>query len=163
MNQKQKDIIINSVKELGLADTLTIVGGNIDIIRKAYIDNPERYLDYLIGNLLKEYNPISDEIYFHNPIEDNYEVIFVCKRPSHEFKLNDVVYVSRFIWNYFYVDIMNFSDDEIQNTIKSWITKNIPDLRSLTPECKKGYNIYYPTMTMEFQDEIMVHPTNHKL
>jgi hypothetical protein len=163
MNQEQKEVIIKSVNEIGLTDTLTIFGGNGDIIRKAYIDNPERYLDYLIGNLLKDYKPVNDEICFLYPIEDNYEVIFECKRPSHEFKLNDVVYVSRFIWNYFYVNIMKFSYEEIQNTIKLWITKNIPDLSSLTPECKKGFNLSYPTMDMEFQDEIMVHPTNHRL
>jgi hypothetical protein len=163
MNQEQKEVIIKSVNEIGLTDTLTIFGGNEDIIRKAYIDNPERYLDYLIGNLLKDYKPVNDEICFLYPIEDNYEVIFECKRPSYEFKLNDVVHVSRFIWNYFYVNIMKFSYEEIQNTIKLWITKNIPDLSSLTPECKKGFNLSYPTMVMEFQDEIMVHPTNHRL
>ena len=160
MNQEQKESIIKSVKELGLPDTLTIFGGNKDIIRKAYIDNPERYLDYLIGNLLKEYNPISDEIHFFN-VESIYlyELIFVCKRPDSQFKLNDVVYVSRFIWNYFYINVMNFSNDEIQNTIKSWITKNIPDLSSLTPVLEKGYDL----STMNLQDEIMVYPTNHTL
>ena len=66
MNQEQKELIINSVKELGLADTLTIFGGNKDIIRKAYIDNPERYMDYLIGDILKEHKPITDEICFYN-------------------------------------------------------------------------------------------------
>jgi hypothetical protein len=141
MNQEQKELIINSVNELGLADTLTIVGGNKDIIRKAYIDNPERYMDNLIGNILKEHKPVTNEIYFYRPIVvgdyNNGEVIFECKRPDYEFKLNGNLYVSRVIWNYFYVNFMGFNTEEIQNTIKSWITKNIPDLSSLTPVCKQ--------------------------
>jgi hypothetical protein len=137
MNQKQKDIIINSVKELGLAGTRTILWGNIDIIRKAYMDNPESYMDYLIGNIYKESNPITDEIYFFYLPDKAYEPIFVCKRPDYEFKLNGMVYVSWFIWRRFYNNVMNFSDDETENIIKSWITKNIPDLSSLTPTNQK--------------------------
>ena len=164
MNQEHKDIIINSVKELGLADTLIIFGGNKDIIRKAYIDNPEIYMDYLIGNILKEHNPVTDEICFYRPIViggyNNYEVIFECQRPDYEFNGN--VYVSRFIWKYFYVNFMNFSNEQIQNTIKSWLTKNIPDLSSLTPVCKQP-DISYSGSTIVFgEDEIMVHPTNYR-
>ena len=163
MNQEQKELIINSVKELGLADTLTIVGGNKDIIRKAYIDNPERYMDYLIGNILKEHKPVTDEIYFYQVVGDykNGQVIFECKRPDYEFKLNGDLYVSRGIWNYFYVNFMDFSKEQIQNTIKSWITKNIPDLSSLTPVCKQP-DIYYSASTMNFEDEVMVHPTYYR-
>ena len=164
MNQEQKELIINSVKELGLADTLTIVGGNKDIIRKAYIDNPERYMDYLIGNILKEHKPVTDEICFYNTTNNPggwREVIFECKRPDYEFKLNGNLYVSRGIWNYFYVNFMDFSKEQIQNTIKSWITKNIPDLSSLTPVCKQP-DIYYSASTMNFEDEVMVHPTYYR-
>jgi len=173
MNQEQKELIINSVKELGLADTLTIVGGNKDIIRKAYIDNPERYMDNLIGNLLKDHQPINDEIYFYKPIViggyNNYEVIFECKRPDYEFKLNGDLYVSRRIWNYFYVNIMCLTTEEIQNTIKSWITKNIPDLSSLTPVCKQpnlsfsASTMGYRDSTINFEDEYMVLPSNHRI
>lgn len=167
MNQEQKELIINSVKELGLADTLTIVGGNKDIIRKAYIDNPEIYMDYLIGDLLKEHKPVTNEVCFYRPIVfDDYkngEVIFECKRPDYEFKLNGNLYVSRGIWNYFYVNFMGFTTKEIENTIKSWITKNIPDLSSLTPVCKQP-DISYSGSTIVFgEDDIMVHPTNHRL
>lgn len=166
MNQEQKELIINSVKELGLADTLTIVGGNKDIIRKAYIDNPERYMDYLIGDLLKEHKPVTNEVCFYRPIVvgdyKNGQVIFECKRPDYEFKLNGDLYVTRFIWNNFYVNFMDFSKEQIQNTIKSWITKNIPDLSSLTPVCKQP-DISYSGSTIVFgEDEIMVHPTNYR-
>lgn len=164
MNQEHKDIIINSVKELGLADTLFIFGGNKDIIRKAYIDNPEIFMDYLIGNILKEHNPVTNEICFYRPIVigdyNNVEFIFECQRPDCEFKLNGNVYVSRFIWNYFYVNFMNFSNEQIQNTIKSWITKNIPDLSSLTPVCKE-FSPYFSASTMNFEDEIMIHSTKY--
>ena len=170
MNQEQKELIINSVKELGLADTLTIFGGNKDIIRKAYIDNPERYMDYLIGDLLKEHKPVTDEIYFYRPIVvvnyNNGEIIFECKRPDYEFKLNGNLYVSRGIWNYFYVNFMGFTTKEIENIIKSWITKNIPDLSSLTPVCKQPPSYLESTFmgycdnTISFEDECMVLPSN---
>ena len=170
MNKEQKELIINSVKELGLADTLTIVGGNKDIIRKAYIDNPERYMDYLIGDLLKEHKPVTNEVCFYRPIlvgdYINGEVIFECKRPDYEFKLNGDLYVSRGIWNYFYVNFMGFTTKEIENTIKSWITKNIPDLSSLTPVCKQPEISYSASTivfgTTDYEDEIMVHPTNYR-
>ena len=166
MNQEHKDIIINLVKELGLADTLIIFGGNKDIIRKAYIDNPEIYMDYLIGDLLKEHKPVTNEVCFYRPIVvggyKNGQVIFECKRPDYEFKLNGDLYVTRFIWNNFYVNFMDFSKEQIQNTIKSWITKNIPDLSSLTPVCKQP-DISYSGSTIVFgEDEIMVHPTNYR-
>lgn len=173
MNQEQKELIINSVKELGLADTLTIVGGNKDIIRKAYIDNPERYMDTLIGNLLKEHKPVTNEVCFYRPIVvddyNNGEVIFECKRPDYEFKLNGNLYVSRGIWNYFYVNFMGFTTKEIENTIKSWITKNIPDLSSLTPVCKQpeisfsASTMGYRDSTINFEDEYMVLPSNHRI
>ena len=173
MNQEQKELIINSVKELGLADTLTIVGGNKDIIRKAYIDNPERYMDCLIGNLFKEHRPVTNEIYFYRPIVvgdyNNGEVIFECKRPDYEFKLNGNLYVSRGIWNYFYVNFMGFTTKEIENIIKSWITKNIPDLSSLTPVCKQpnlsfsASTMGYRDSTINFEDEYMVLPSNHRI
>ena len=173
MEQEHKEAIINSVNELGLPDTLTIVGGNKDIIRKAYIDKPERYMDYLIGNLLKEHKPITDEIYFYKPIViggyNNYDAIFECKRPDYEFKLNGNLYVSRGIWNYFYVNFMGFTTKEIENTIKSWITKNIPDLSSLTPVCKQpnlsfsASTMGYRDSTINFEDECMVLPSNHRI
>ena len=51
MKQEHKDTIINMVNEIGISNTLDIIGGDKDIIRKLYIDYPESYLDYLIGNL----------------------------------------------------------------------------------------------------------------
>ena len=172
MEQEHKEVIINSVDELGIADTLTIVGGNKDIIRKAYIDNPERYMDYLIGNLIKEHRPVTDEICFYNTTSNPggwREVIFECNRPDYEFKLNGNLYVSRGIWNYFYVNIMCLTTEEIQNTIKSWITKNIPDLSSLTPVCKlpeisfSASTMGYRDSTINFEDEYMVLPSNHRI
>ena len=169
MNQEQKELIINSVNELGLADTLTIFGGNKDIIRKAYIDNPERYMDCLIGNLIKEHKPVTDEICFYNTTNNPggwREVIFECKRPDYEFKLNGNLYVNRFIWNYFSVNVMGFTTKEIENIIKSWITKNIPDLSSLTPVCKQPPSYLESTFmgycdnTISFEDECMVLPSN---
>ena len=173
MEQKQKDVIINTVNDIGIIETINLFAGDKDIIRNAYIDNPERYMDYLIGNLLKEHKPITDEIYFYKPIViggyNNYEVIFECKRPDYEFKLNGNLYVCRGIWNYFYVNFMGFTTKEIENIIKSWITKNIPDLSSLTPVCKQpnlsfsASTMGYRDSTINFEDEYMVLPSNHRI
>ena len=51
MNQRLINKVKGLVNELGLIGTLNIFGGEKEIIRQAYIDNPESYLDYLIGNL----------------------------------------------------------------------------------------------------------------
>jgi hypothetical protein len=62
---------------------------------------------------------------------------------------------------------MCFTTKEIENTIKSWITKNIPDLSSLTPVCKQP-NLSFSASTMgyreiSFEDEYMVLPSNHRI
>ena len=50
MNQQQIDKIRETVNTHGLSKTISLFGNNKDIIRKAYIDNPESYPDYLIEN-----------------------------------------------------------------------------------------------------------------
>lgn len=57
MNQQHIDRIKKLVNDEGISHTLDLFGGNKDIIRKVYTDNPESYIDYLIGNLC----PVKDD------------------------------------------------------------------------------------------------------
>ena len=123
MNQEQKELIINSVKELGIADTLTIFGGDKDIIRKVYIDYPESYLDYLIGNLY--------------PMKDSYGL----NRWVYEYKVNILHYddnsneilIDDFIWNFFYKSVMQFDDRTIESIFTKWLCKYYPELSERKP------------------------------
>jgi len=47
MNQKHIDRIKKMVTDVGIRETLKLLGGNKDIIRKVYTDNPISYLDNL--------------------------------------------------------------------------------------------------------------------
>ena len=73
MKKEHKDTIINMVNEIGISNTLDIIGGDKDIIRKVYIDYPESYLDYLIGKL--------------HPMKDTYGI----NRWVYEYKVNKKV------------------------------------------------------------------------
>jgi hypothetical protein len=148
MEQKQKDVIINTVNDIGLIETINLFAGDKDIIRNAYIDNPESYLDYLIGNTNNSYSEIMDRMCFVYSNDIRHTIVFECRRPDYEFSLSGELTVDDFIWRFFYVNVMKFSDNEIQKTIKSWLTKHIPKLSQLTPICRidymsSGSTIYY--------------------
>ena len=124
MNQEQIDKIHNLVNEAGIIDTLSIFGGNKDIIRKAYIDNPESYLDYLIGNL--------------NPTKESHGItrwVYMYKQPilSYDDYSNDI-YIDDFIWNFFYKSTLHFNDDEISKLFTEWINKHYPKLSERKPK-----------------------------
>jgi len=161
MNQQHIDRIKKLVNDEGISHTLNVFGGNIDIIRKAYIDNPESYLDYLIGNTNNSYSEIRDRMCFVYSNDIRHTIVFECRRPDYEFSLSGELTVDDFIWTYFYVNVMKFNDNEIQKTIKSWLTKHIPKLSQLTPRCKQP-EISYSASTMNFEDEVMIHPTNYR-
>jgi hypothetical protein len=123
MNQEHKDIIINMVNEIGISNTLDIIGGDKDIIRKVYIDYPESYLDYLIGNLY--------------PMKDTYGL----NRWVYEYKVNilhyedstDTILIDDYIWNYFYKSVMQFDDRTIEFIFTKWLYKHYPKLSERKP------------------------------
>ena len=106
------DKIKDTVNKHGLITTLNLFGGNKDIIRKAYIDNPESYLDYLIGNLRKvNRTVVSDLILFRY----GDKTIFKSNQDEYDRKNSGgIILVDDFIWEYFYVNVMNFTNDQIQ-------------------------------------------------
>lgn len=125
MKQEQIDKIRESVNTHGLSKTLTLFGNNKDIIRQAYIDNPESYLDYLIDNLIPKDN-----------------IDYVKKLWSYNFKKNifivyddeqDIVTVDDYIWNFFYRGVMQFDDTRIESIFTKWFYKHIPELSEKKP------------------------------
>ena len=123
MNQEHKDIIINMVAEMGIINTLDIFGGDKDIIRRTYINNPESYIDYLIGNL--------------HPMKDSYGLT----RWVYKYEVNILHYddnsneilIDDFIWNFFYKSIMQFDDRTIETIFSKWLYKHYPKLSERKP------------------------------
>ena len=123
MNQFLIDKIKQLVNQDGLINAINLLGGNKDIIRKVYTDNPESYLDYLIGNLY--------------PMKDSYGLT----RWVYEYKVNilhyedstDTILIDDFIWNYFYKSVMQFDDRTIESIFTKWLCKYYPELSERKP------------------------------
>jgi hypothetical protein len=135
MTQEQKDTIINTVKDIGIGDTLKIIGGEKDIIRNVYTDNPESYLDVLIGNL----HPIKDGVGNTRWSYQYKRDILLYEDNSNEIDIDD------YIWNYFYKQIMQFDNDKIERLFSQWLYKHYPKLSERKPKpsddlkwCMKG-------------------------
>ena len=125
MNQQHKDTIINMVAEIGLADTLTIFGGDKDIIRKAYIDNPQSYMNYLIGKI----NPIK------NWYTESTRWCYQYKKNILHYEDNsNEIYIDDFIWNFFYKSVMQFDETKIESIISEWLYNHYPKLSSRKPK-----------------------------
>jgi hypothetical protein len=111
------------VADDGLSNAIKLLGGNKDIIQKVYTDNPESYLDYLIGNLI----PVKDDY-------GNTRWTYIYKSNIFTTYDNDgMVYVDDFIWNYFYGGIMQFDKTKIRCIISEWLYKHIPSLSGRIP------------------------------
>lgn len=123
MNQQHITKIKDTVNEIGLIGALNIFGGDKSIIRKAYIDNPESYLDYLIGNL----NVVKSEYKMTRLVYNYKKNILTYDDDSNE------IYVDDFIWNYFYGSIMQFDKTKIETIITEWLFKHYPKLSERKP------------------------------
>ena len=124
MKQQHLDRIKKMVADDGLSNAIKLLGENKDIIQKVYTDNPESYLDYLIGNLMitkgNSYTKTTWSYNFNRTIFTTYD--------------NDgIVYVDDFIWNQFYKSIMQFDDSKIRCIISEWLYKHIPSLSGRIP------------------------------
>ena len=123
MTPKHITKIKDTVNEIGLVETLNIFGGDKEIIRKAYIDNPESYLDYLIGNL----NILKSEYKMTRWVYNYKKNILTYEDDSNE------IYVDDFIWNYFYGGIMQFDKTKIEKIFTEWLSKHYPKLSERKP------------------------------
>jgi hypothetical protein len=128
------DKIKDTVNKYGIITTLKLFGGNKDIIKQAYIDNPESYLDYLIGNIITRYGSIN----FTDNIQFMYgnTTIFLCKKYEYELSNGGKIIVDDFIWNFFFLHIMDYNNEQTRTIIKSWLEKHIPSTKHLTPISK---------------------------
>ena len=125
MNQQQIDKIRETVNTHGLSKTISLFGGNKDIIRQAYIDNPESYLDYLIDNLY----PMDSSGYVKKAW-----TYYLKKNIFLVYEDNiDIVTVDDFIWNYFYKGVMQFDNTKIESIFTKWFYKHIPELSEKKP------------------------------
>ena len=98
MNQFHIDKIKQLVNQDGLINAINLLGGNKDIIRKVYTDNPESYLDYLIDNLV----PMDGSDYINKAWTYNLKKnIFIVYDDNQDF-----VTVDDYIWNIFYKGVM---------------------------------------------------------
>ena len=111
-----------TVENLGLEDALKIFGGNKDIIRRAYQDNPSSFLNQF--NNLKPVVKGERTIYF----DENNEPLFY----HFQGEKNGDCYISyNRIWSFF-DDILGYKYSKIQQLIKEWLGATY-NLGGLTP------------------------------
>lgn len=125
MNQRLINKVKGLVNELGLIGALNIFGGEKEIIRQAYIDNPESYLDYLIDNLI----PMDSDGYTKKAWTYNLKKNILIVYDDTE----GIVTVDDFIWNYFYGSILQFDKTKIESLFTKWFYKHIPELSEKKP------------------------------
>ena len=125
MNQQQIDKIRETVNTHGLSKTISLFGDNKDIIRQAYIDNPESYLDYLIDNIV----PMDGSDFINKAWTYNFKKnIFIVYDDN-----QDIVTVDDYIWNFFYRGVMQFDNTKIESIFTEWFYKHIPELSEKKP------------------------------
>jgi hypothetical protein len=140
MKQQHIDRIKKMVSDVGISQSLKQLGGDKDIIRQVYIDNPESYLDVLIGNLY----PIKDGV-------GNTRWSYQYKRDILRYEDNsNEIDIDDYIWNFFYKSIMQFDDNKIETIFTKWLYKHYPKLSERKPKpvndlewCMKMNSNYY--------------------
>ena len=112
----------SSVEKLGFENTLKIFGGNKDIIRRAYQDNPSSFL-----NQFNNLKPVikDDKIYY---VDENNKPLFYYYRDE-----NDEYYYINYdrIWSFF-DRVFRYEYTEIQELIKIWLGETY-NLKKLEP------------------------------
>lgn len=125
MNQSHIDKIKQLVNQDGLINAINLLGGNKDIIRKVYTDNPESYLDYLIDNIV----PMDGSDFINKAWTYNFKKnIFIVYDDN-----QDIVTVDDYIWNFFYRGVMRFDNTKIESIFTEWFYKHIPELSEKKP------------------------------
>ncbi len=131
MKQEQSDRIKKLITDVGIRQTINILGGNVGVIRNLYIDNPESYLDnlkhkpyvYLAADrtLFRMVSEVSPNYYFAwFDLGCDYIII---NNHTTEFK--------------FYKSIMGLDTDQICNLIKGWLDKHYDgfvEIKNLKPK-----------------------------
>jgi len=128
MKQQHIDRIKKMVTDVGIRDTLKLFGGNKDIIRKVYADNPESYLDNLKH---KPYvHKAADRTLFRVTRDKNYNFAWVDLGSNHMIINNHTTEYK------FYNSIMELDTSQTCNLIKGWLDKHydlIAIIKNLKP------------------------------
>ena len=125
MKQQHIDRIKKLVNDDGIYNTLNLFGGNKDIIRKVYTDNPESYIDYLIGNLI----PVKD-VYGNT----RWTYMYKYNILTYNQEISNEIYIDNYIWNFFYKSVMQFDETKIETLFTEWLYKHYPKLSHLKPK-----------------------------
>ena len=130
MNTNHNEYIIQLVKEIGVYNTMKFIGGEKDIIRKVYIDNPESYLDNL------KHKPLIHQ-------NHNRTVFIIPTNDSRKYNMawfdvgcNNIVINNTTNDYNFYKSIMNYDINQICRLIKDWLVKHYDgfvDIKNLKP------------------------------
>ena len=116
MNQKHIDRIKKMVTDVGIRDTLKLLGGNKDIIRKVYKDNPISYLDNL------KHKPLiyktTDRTLFRVRGDRNYSFAWFDMESNHIIINNTTTDFK------FYESIMELDKRQTCYLIKGWLDKD---------------------------------------
>ena len=131
MKQQHIDRIKKMVADDGLSNTLKLLGGNKDIIRKTYIDNPISYMDFYINNLQPTQTSTTYSLWYNYKTE-----VFTYFKDTPE-----VIYVNDYLWNHFYKSIMQFDDIKIESLILQWLYKHHPSLSMTRLKVLTDYEI----------------------
>ena len=131
MKQEHIDRIKKLVNDKGIIHTINVFGGNKDIIKQVYMDNPLSYMDCFINNLQHTQSIYTYSLWFNYKIE-----MFTYFKDTPE-----VIYVNDFIWNYFYKSIMQFDDIKIELLILQWLYKHHPSLSMTRLKVLTDYEI----------------------
>ena len=130
MKQQHIDRIKKLVNDDGIYNTLNLFGGNKDIIRKVYTDNPESYIEYLIGNLI----PVKD-VYGNT----RWTYIYKYNILTYNQEISNEIYIDNYIWNFFYKSVMQFDETKIETIFSEWLYKHYPKLSHLKPKVYSEY------------------------
>jgi len=119
LNQKIKSM----VNKFGVDYTIDLFDNNIDIIKRAYQDNPSEFL-----NQFNNLTAVEEEDYGLHYMDKDGLVLFI----RYPYEENRLVYINHYrIW-LFFSDVIGLEYSEIQDIIKKWL-KETYNLRRLTP------------------------------
>jgi hypothetical protein len=118
MKQEHIDRIKKMVTDVGIRDTLKLLGGNKDIIQKVYTDNPISYLENL------KHKPYVDRTLFRVTGYKNYLLVknynFAWVDPGS----NHLIINNHTTEYKFYKSIMELDTRQTCDLIKGWLVKH---------------------------------------
>ena len=118
MKQEHIDRIKKMVTDVGIRDTLKLLGGNKDIIRKVYTDNPESYLDNL------KHKPYVDRTLFRVTRDKNYHLVKNYNFAWVDLGSNHLIINNHTTEYKFYKSIMELDTRQTCDLIKGWLVKH---------------------------------------